>query len=135
MHLRENAADGVGKRRDFYPLLLNRVLSNEKRRRKKLKGKAGDLFWCTGDAVNTGGGRGDEGRGNFQAKRKRKKELNEKKEDVTAAARTRHTPLLMKCWLRHEIHFILMQMKTVEMFAKKKWNKNTDMNTSGDRNL
>lgn len=73
MHLRENAADGVGKRRDFYPLLLNRVLSNEKRRRKKLKGKAGDLFWCTGDAVNTGGGRGDEGRGNFQAKRKRKK--------------------------------------------------------------
>lgn len=120
MHLRENAADGVGKRRDFYPLLLNRVLSNEKRRRKKLKGKAGDLFWCTGDAVNTGGGPGRRGEGELSSQEKEKKELNEKKEDVTAAARTRHTPLLMKCWLRHEIHFILMQMKTVEIFRQKK---------------
>lgn len=119
MHLRENAADGVGKRRDFYPLLLNRVLSNEKRRRKKLKEKAGDLFCCTGDAVNTGGGPGRRGEGELSSQEKEKKELNEKKEDVTAAARTRHTPLLMKCWLRHEIHFILMQMKTVEMFAEK----------------
>lgn len=72
MHLRENAMDGVGKRGGFYPLLLNHVLSNRKKRSKKLKEKAGDLFWCTGDAVNTGGGRGGEGRGTFKPRERKK---------------------------------------------------------------
>ena len=75
MHLRENAMDGVGKRRDFYPLLLNHVLPNRKKKRgsKTLTEKAGDLFWCTGDAVNTGGGSGVVRGGELSSQEKEKK--------------------------------------------------------------
>lgn len=74
MHLRENAADGVGKRRDFYPLLLNRVLSNEKRRRKKLKDKGRRLVlvhWgCSKHGRGAGAARGG---GTFKPREREKK--------------------------------------------------------------
>lgn len=102
MHLRENAVDGVGKRRDFYPLLLNRVLSNEKRRRKKLKGKAGDLFCCTGDAVNTGGGPGWRGEGELSSQEKEKKRTKWKEGGCHSRSQnpthTTANEMLVKTW-------------------------------------
>lgn len=49
---------------DFYPRSLKHV-HQQKRGKNKLRERTGDLFWFTGDAVNTGGpGSG----GDFQAK-------------------------------------------------------------------
>lgn len=102
MHLRENAADGVGKRRDFYPLLVNRVLSNEKRRRKKLKDKGRRLVLVHWGCSKHGRGPGRRGEWELSSQEKEKKRTKWKEGGCHSRSQnpthTTANEMLVKTW-------------------------------------